>query len=160
MGLLDFLGGGIIGQVGKVIDGLHTSQEEKDAAKLAMEELLQQRDSEIEETIRTELGAKERVLVAEMQQGDPYTKRARPSIVYVGLAMMIINFSLIPLVTSIANIFGASFEVAIKNFPEEFWWAWSGVVGTWSIGRSLERRGVSTNVGRNVVGTITGNKPR
>ena len=156
MGLFDFLGGGIVGQVGKVIDSLHTSQEEKDAAKLSLEKLLQKRDSEIEETLRSEIQAKERIIVAEMNQGDAYTKRASPSIVYVGLGMMVGNFCLIPLIASVSNVFGHSVEIAIQNFPEEFWWSWASVVATWSVGRSMEKRGVSSNLGRKVVSAITG----
>lgn len=156
MGLFDFLGGGIVGQVGKVIDNLHTSQEEKASAKLELEKLLQARDSEIEQTVRSEIQAKERIIVAEMNQGDAYTKRARPSIVYVGLVMMFGNFCLIPLISSIANIFGYHVEIAIQNFPEEFWWSWASVVATWSVGRSMEKRGVSSNLGRKVIGAITG----
>jgi len=40
--------------------------------------LVQARDSEMEETLRAEIQAKERVLVAELQQGDKYTKRRTP----------------------------------------------------------------------------------
>jgi hypothetical protein len=156
MGLFDFLGGGIVGQIGKVIDSLHTSQEEKSEAKLQLEKLLQARDSEIEQTVRAEIQAKERIIVAEMNQGDAYTKRARPSIVYVGLGMMVGNFCLIPLISSVARVMGQDVEIAIQNFPEEFWWSWASVVATWSVGRSMEKRGVSSNLGRKVASVITG----
>ncbi|MCK5380279.1 MAG: hypothetical protein KAJ81_02340, partial [Candidatus Latescibacteria bacterium] len=69
--------GTLVEQVGGVVDQFHLSGEEKQRFKLELEALLQKRDSEIEETIRTELQAKERVLVAELTQGDSYTKRAR-----------------------------------------------------------------------------------
>ena len=153
MGILSALSGGLIGQVGSLIDNLHTSQEEKEEAKIKMEELLQKRDAEIEETIRTELQAKERVKVAEMNQSDNFTKRARPGVVWVGLGMMCVNFTVIPLIESLSGT-----ALSVKNFPEEFWWAWSGVVATWSIGRSMERRGVSSNAGRQAVSAITGSK--
>jgi len=156
MALFEFLKGGIIGQVGKVIDSLHTSQEEKSQVKIQLEKLLQERDSEIEATIRAEMQAKERIIVSEMNQGDSYTKRARPSIVYVGLGMMLGNFCLIPLIASVSNAFGHQVEIAIHNFPEEFWWAWSGVVATWTIGRSAEKRGLRSSLGKKVVGAITG----
>ena len=156
MALLNFLGGGIIGQVGKVIDSLHTSSEEKAQVKIQLEKLLQERDSEIEATIRAEMQAKERIIVSEMNQGDSFTKRARPSIVYVGLGMMLGNFCLMPLIASVSNAFGHQVDIAIHNFPEEFWWTWASVVGTWCIGRSAEKRGVRSSLGKKVVGAITG----
>ncbi|KKL20404.1 hypothetical protein LCGC14_2455770, partial [marine sediment metagenome] len=76
---------GLIGSVGAIVDDLNLSGEEKQQFKLQMEALVQKRDSEIEQTTRIELQAKERVLVAELQQGDKFTKRARPMVVYAGL---------------------------------------------------------------------------
>ena len=66
--------GSVVNQVGDVVDRFHLSGEEKQKFKLEMEALLQKRSSEIEATIRSELQAKERVLVAELTQGDKYTK--------------------------------------------------------------------------------------
>ena len=42
------------------------------------------------------------------------------------------------------------------NLPAEFWYAWGGVVATWSIGRTMERRGATNNL----VNVITGSKAR
>ena len=130
--------GGIIKQVGGIIDGLNLSGEEKLKFKLDMEALLQKRESEIEQTVRTELQAKERIMVAELTQGDNYTKRARPTIIYAGLAFIAINYVIFPLIAAFT----------LRNFPElslptEFWYAWSGVAGTYAIGRSFEKRGAT-----------------
>ena len=98
------LGGGakeLFGGVDKLIGRFKASPEEKQAFKLEFEKLVQQRDSEIEDTIRAELGAKERVLVAELQQGDNYTKRARPTVVYAGLGFIFINYCLVPIIKSL-----------------------------------------------------------
>ena len=100
--------------------------------------LLIDRDSEIEETLRAELGAKERVLVAELAQGDNFTKRARPSVVYAGLAFVGINYVAAPLAASMFSV-----APPVLELPTEFWAAWGGIVATWSIGRSAEKRGVS-----------------
>lgn len=86
--------GTIVEQVGGVVDKFHLSGEEKQRFKLELESLLQKRDSEIEETMRAELQAKERILVAELTQGDSYTKRARPTVVYAGLAFIFLNYCL------------------------------------------------------------------
>ena len=49
--LLDFLGGGVVKQVGEVLDNLTTSKEEKLAAKQAMEEILMKAESQAQEQV-------------------------------------------------------------------------------------------------------------
>ncbi len=135
--------GSVIGEVSKVVDKFHLSGEEKQKFKIELEALLQKRDAQIEETIRTELLAKERILTAELAQGDNYTKRARPTVVYAGLFFIFFNYCLVPLLG------GKALEL-----PAEFWYGWSGIVATWSVGRTFEKRGA---VGR-LTKVITGNK--
>ena len=153
-GLLDGLGG--------IIDQLHLSKEEKQQFSLQMEQLLQQRDTEIEETIRAELQAKERVLVAELAQGDSYTKRARPTVVYVGLAVIVFNYCIVPLVLKAISLIAqygdgdpslASITFEPLALPVEFWVGWSGIVATWSIGRSAEKRGIRNKAVQLITGT-------
>ncbi len=164
--LTNILGGSasnIIGEIGNVADKFHLSGEEKQQFKLEMEALLQKRDSEIEQTVRKELEAKERVLVAELAQGDNYTKRARPTVVYFGLGLIFLNYCLIPGIQFLRGEATASCIVnnEVKqcsvnsgiNLPEEFWWAWGGIVGTWAIGRSLEKSGSSNRVVRAITGS-------
>jgi hypothetical protein len=135
--------GPLVNSVGNVVDQFHLSGGEKQQFKLQMESLLQQRDAEVEETIRTELGAKERVLVAELTQGDSYTKRARPTVVYAGLVFIFVNYTIAPLL-----------GLGALELPAEFWVAWGGIVATWSIGRSAEKRGTRNKL----ISTITGSK--
>jgi hypothetical protein len=146
------LGGGmkeVLGGVDKLIGRFKVSPEEKQTFKLELEKLLQQKDAEIEETIRAELGAKERVLVAELQQGDSYTKRARPTVVYAGLVFILFNYVLVPTVQNISGM-----KIVPFDLPTEFWAAWGGIVATWSIGRSAEKRGARSKT----VSLITGTK--
>jgi len=148
----DLLGGSagsIVTAVGGVIDNLTTTKEEKEELKIKMQALLQQRDSEIEQTLRAELSAKERVLVAELQQSDAYTKRARPTVVYTGLLFIFLNYCLVPLIQSLSGIPVKSFDL-----PAEFWVAWGGIVATWSIGRSVEKSGTKNKL----TSVITGSK--
>jgi hypothetical protein len=142
--------GTLVEQVGGVVDEFHLSGEEKQRFKLELEALLQKRDSEIEETIRTELQAKERVLVAELTQGDNYTKRARPTVVYAGLIFLFLNYCLVPV---IAKLFGA--DVEALELPNAFWAGWSGIVGTWSIGRTIEKRGARNRLTSIITGSGT-----
>ncbi len=140
---------GLIGSVGSIVDDLHLSGEEKQQFKLQMEALVQQRDSEIEQTTRIELQAKERVLVAELQQGDKFTKRARPTVVYAGLAFIGINYVVVPIVGVLNGV-----TVAPIELPTEFWAGWSGIVATWSIGRSFEKRGTQNRVTSAITGSL------
>jgi len=145
------IGGGakeLLGGVDKLIGRFKASPEEKQAFKLEFEKLLQTRDSEIEETIRAELSSKEKVLVAELQQGDTYTKRARPTVVYAGLGFIFINYCLVPIIQSFTSA-----EVAPFKLPPEFWAAWGGIVATWSIGRSAEKRGARNRAVSMITGT-------
>lgn len=137
--------------VAGIVDRFVTTSDEKAQIKLQIEALAQQAASELEETVRTELGAKERIMVAELTQGDNFTKRARPSVVYGGLAFIGFNYSIAPLLNALPAISGAIPEL---NLPPEFWYAWGSIVSTWSVGRTMERRGASNNL----LTVITGNK--
>jgi len=143
--------GGVIRDVGDVIDKFHLSGEEKQKFKLEMEALLQKRDADLQATLRTEMESKERVMVAELQQDDKYTKRARPTVVYAGLIFTFINYVLVP---AIGSLFGK--VIKPLDLPGDFWLAWGGVVGVYALGRSAEKYGVSNRVTQ----TITGNAPR
>jgi len=167
MGVLDnILAGGIgsiIEQTGKLVDQFHLSEGEKKQFQLQLEALLQQRDAQVEESARAEMDARQKVIVAELQQDDAYTKRARPSVVYAGLAFIFLNYVLIPGIQYVTGHpalkctpggqdTSCHIEAGI-TLPQEFWWAWAGVVGTWSIGRSFEKVGVSNKATRMITGS-------
>lgn len=156
---MDFLGklfsssaGGFVESVGSTVHKFITTDKEREEFKIQLEALLQKRDAELEETLRTELKAKERIMVAEMQSGDRYTMRARPTIVYFGLLAIMFNFCFIPLVKLIAG--SPDFEPF--SLPEEFWWAWGSVVSAYSIGVSVERTGFRNRVLDKGIGAVTG----
>lgn len=136
------------------MDKFNLSGEEKQQFQLEMEALIQKRDSEIEASIRSELQSKERVLVAELAQGDSYTKRARPTVVYAGLLFIFINYCLVPIVGKIA--IGVTIDEI--PLPTNFWLGWSGIVATWSIGRSFEKSGVQNSVTRALTGSSATSK--
>lgn len=144
--------GSFVDDVSKAAKRFITTDKDRLEFQTEMENLLQQRDSEIEQTIRAELGAKERVLVAELQQDDKYTKRARPTVVYAGLVFIAFNYILIPMLGRFIP------EVSAEPLvlPEEFWIAWGGICSAWVIGRSAEKRGVRNKLTR----TMTGNPNR
>ena len=139
----------ILPEVTGLIDNLHTSGEEKAEAKLKLQRLLMEKDAMIEETAREEMRLQKATITAELQQGDLFTKRARPTVVYTGLVVMAINYCLAPIVFIILDRPLVQIEM-----PAEFWMAWSGVVSIWSIGRSAERRGAQNKA----INVITGGK--
>jgi hypothetical protein len=149
---------GLLDSVEGIIGEFHLSPEQKQQFTLQMQALVQKRDSEIEETLRAELASKERVLVAELSQGDNYTKRARPTVVYVGLAVIVFNYCIVPLLLRLVGLLGQTHAAAASfeplSLPTEFWLGWSGIVATWSIGRSAEKRGIRNKA----VSLITGSK--
>ncbi|MCX7071195.1 MAG: holin family protein [Gammaproteobacteria bacterium] len=127
--------GEVVDKIAAAADRFITTDAERNQYRLDAEKLLQARDSEIEQTLRAELGAQERILVAELQQDDTFTKRARPAVVYVGLGVIVFNYSVVP-------VLGWAFNTTPPQFslPEEFWYAWGGILGVYNLGRSFEKR--------------------
>ncbi|MBN2060716.1 MAG: holin family protein [Deltaproteobacteria bacterium] len=113
---------------------------EKAQAQVQLQELLQQRENNLIEAQRS-------IIVSEMSQGDSFTKRARPTIVYAGLAFIFLVHVAFPI---IAYINGQ--DLPQLSLPDQFWWAWTGVCGVWIIGRSAEKKGIENKV----VSMITG----
>ena len=139
--------GKLVDKVGDIADEFHLSGEEKREFQLRMQQLIQSRDSEIEDTIRKEMDSKEKILVAELTQGDSYTKRARPTVVYGGLVMIFVNYLVVPLISRLTGNTADPFPL-----PGEFWVAWGGIVATWSIGRSFAKSNASNKFSRLVTG--------
>lgn len=128
--------GQLITDIGSTVRKFITTDGDRMAMQTELEKILQKRDSEIEQTIRTELSAKADIIKAEMQSGDNFTRRARPSVVYFGLIMIALDLFL--------RVW-KGMEVSTL-LPQEFWIAWGGIVSTWVVGRSAEKRGVRNKV--------------
>lgn len=152
--LTSILGGGtarIIDSVSGVVDEFYTTEAEhaeaelkKEKLKIEIRKIVQAEKTQIEKTVRKSMESRERIIVAEMQSGDSYTRRARPTIVYVALAAIVFNYCVIPTIQTLAGVGLEPFEL-----PQEFWWAFSACIGVWSAGRSAERI-----VGRNRVSDV------
>lgn len=148
----DILGGTLgetVAQIGNTVKKFVTTDSDRMNLQLELEQILQKRDSEIEQTIRTELEAKANIIQAELNQKDNYTKRARPTVVYFGLVVILYNYCIVPTVQMIKGVPLQSFAL-----PTEFWAAWGGIVSTWVVGRSMEKRGNRNKV----TSFITGDK--
>jgi len=139
----------VVDSVSDVIDRFTLSKEEKQEFKLEMQSRMMQLESELEETYRKELDARQEIIKAELSQGDNYTKRARPTIVYSGLAFIFLVYVIVPV---IAYISGANQMPDIK-LPAEFWWAWGTVVGVYGVGRSAEKMGITNKLTNYMTGS-------
>ena len=114
----------------------------RDAAEAEVHRITAQMQLELETTYRAELELQKTVMVAELQHGDAYTKRARPSIVYAGLAVALFDGALRPLVADLSGYFtGEAVILTPSVMPDQFWLAWAGVVGIYAIGRTREKIG-------------------
>jgi len=152
--LISGAGSGLLQGVEGLIGKFKLDPEAKLGANLAIRQLVAAHEAELEETLRAELGAKERILVAELQQGDRFTKRARPTVVYFGLGVIGWNYCLVPTVAMIVAWFSeADPGLVTLDLPTAFWAGWSGIVATWSIGRTMERRGSQSAVVRGITGS-------
>jgi len=125
------------------------TEAEKLAAKVQIEQQLQARENAVLDTQKA-------VMSAEMAQGDVYTKRARPTIVYFGLLAIGLVHVLFPIIACLLQIIHGSTTINLPEItlPEQFWYTWGGVCSIWIIGRTAERRGAAGTV----IAAITGGK--
>jgi len=124
-------------------------------ATAAIELALRERDNQV-------IDAQREIIVAEMNQGDNFTKRARPAVVYMGLIFIALVHVLFPIMMSLITIFKFTSltptqlteltNLAKISLPSEFWLAWGSVISIWSVGRSMEKRGAVNKI----IQTITG----
>ena len=147
---LDITGlGSVADFAGTLVDKFLPSKataKEKNDFKLGIETALATRDA-----------AKRDVIVAEMNQDDKFTKRARPMLVYMGLAFIGLTEIVVPVGAWIASIFIKDCpSVPDLSLPTHFWMAWGGTCSIWSIGRSAEKRGVASGALGKAVSLITG----
>ncbi len=147
MSILSALSGGLLDGAANIISKFVEDPNEAAAAKLEIKKMVAAQIEEKENTLRTTIQARERIIVAELKQSDTYTKRARPTVVYFGLALIAFNYCVVPLVTVFTSI-----GLTVLQLPTEFWVAWGGIVSTWTIGRSAERIGVKNKAVKSITG--------
>ena len=121
--ILNFLGGGVIKQVGDVIDNLSTSEEERLAAKQAMEEVLMQAESQAQEQVT-------RRWEADMKSDNWLSKNIRPLICIFLTAMFVI--------ISIFDGNAGGFSIAPAYIPI-YQTLLITVYGAYFAGRSIEK---------------------
>lgn len=148
-----FAGGasGLISGIGDVADKFITTGDEKNQFKLEMEQVITARMNMMNEQAVTEMNAKSEIIQAELKQGDNFTKRMRPSLGYFGMIVIFYNYCIIPSI----GVFKPDLGIVAFEMPGEFWLAWGGMMATYSIGRSQEKKGQ----GNKVTGMLSGVTP-
>mgnify|MGYP003133924126 FL=1 len=121
--LLKFLGGNVIEKVGGVIDNLTTTEEERLAAKQAMEEVLMQAEAQAQEQVT-------RRWEADMKSDNWLSKNIRPLICIFLTAMFVI--------ISIFDGNAGGFEIAPAYIPI-YQTLLITVYGAYFAGRSIEK---------------------
>jgi hypothetical protein len=139
MNFLDKIIGGGIGSIlegaSSVIDSLQAGKLNKQEAVKQLTEIADREKSRMHDEAVAEIGAKERILVAELQQGDAFTKRARPFVVYSGPLIVIAEV----VMRYIAHFKGLSAPAT----PDILTWylpMWAGYGSVYAWGRSTEKR--------------------
>ncbi|MBF0549253.1 MAG: holin family protein [Deltaproteobacteria bacterium] len=102
--------------------------------------------------VNTLVEAQKSIIVAELTQDDKYTKRARPSIVYIGLLIFLMNGVLTPLVALVAATIGHPIVPPAFSLPEPFWTSWMAVTGVYAIGRTAEKLGSDNPLIKKITG--------
>ena len=122
---------------------------EKAQAQVQLQGMLDQRETSLIESQKS-------IIMSEMSQGDNFTKRARPCIVYFGLIAIGLVHVLIPMTAWFVLITTGKplTDMPAIVLPGEFWATWGGVCSIWVIGRSTEKRGTTNKL----VSMITGGK--
>jgi len=120
---------GVISPITKMIDNISTTKEEKLQLKNALVGL----QNNLLEII---INAKKEVMLAELQQDDLYTKRARPTVIYAGLAILFVNYVLLPWIVYFSH---GAMNIPKIVMPDAFWYAWGGVAGVYSFQRTREK---------------------
>ncbi len=134
-----------------------TTEADRQQFALEAQRIVTERTQAIELRVQKELEAKQRIVEAEMAQGDNYTKRARPTVVYAGLVFIAVNHVLMPFLLGVAKTAGV--ELAPADFqlelPAEFWMAWGGICATWVISRTKEKVGQRNAFTQAITGNTT-----
>jgi hypothetical protein len=130
-----------------IIEALQAGKIKKHEAEAMLQELKDRELARGHEDFKAELGAKERIIVAELQQGDTFTKRARPFVIYTGPVI----------VFALAIMYYISWwkNTTMPPTPDFILWylgAWAGYGSVYAFGRTKEKLGAGNSFTKLVTG--------
>jgi len=126
--------GDLAGGAFKLIDDLHTSDEEKAELKLKMQALMTQHEKDMMTAYQEEVKSRSDIIKAEMSQEDKFTKRARPMTMYMFLLIIAMNYCVFP---AVAHFTGMTMPTFI--LPPEAWSVFKIVFSVYAVGRTFEK---------------------
>lgn len=121
----DVLGGTLLDSIKGIISQFHMSPEDRASLQLKLEEnadAVRSAENDYNAKLNDIAGQNIR---AEEQSGDKYTVRARPSVIWVGLFVIVWNYCLVPLLGHTAWFRG----MTPWDLPSYFWETW-GIIST------------------------------
>ena len=152
--LASLLGGGLAETFKSIVGTFKLSPEKKAEIEAAISEneyLIRMKEYELQvrgmDMEAATIDAQKSIIVAEMQQSDAYTKRARPTIVYAGLLAIFLAHIIMPYISHFTRN-----TVPDISLPTDFWYVWGAVCSVWFVGRTLERKGIGGGVVRKING--------
>ena len=128
-GVSDLAGGAF-----KLIDDLHTSDEEKAKLKLQMQALMTQHEKDMMTAYQEEVKSRSDIIKAEMTQEDKFTKRARPMTMYLFLLVIFLNYCAFPALSHFTGM-----EMPKFVLPPEAWSVFKIVFSVYAVGRTFEK---------------------
>lgn len=141
----------LIGTALKTIGSVVGGSEKVKAAIATIEETISSNDALKVELAKAEIES-QRVLVSdsaslrllyaeELKSNDKFIARVRPAAIWLVLAVVAMNFVLLPLFNTIATYFGYQpVVVLVPTLPDEFYWLAGSMFGIYTGARSWDKK--------------------
>ena len=124
---------GLVGAVGDIIDNVHTSEDEKLAAKAKLQALATEAEAQVLSHAETLFQSQRDVLVAEIQGGAWLQKSWRPITMLVFVFIILNNYVIVPYVSA----FGGA--VPTLEIPNGMWALLNVGIGGYIASRGIEK---------------------
>jgi len=145
MGVLStILSGGLnklVGTVGGIIDGIHTSEEEKGQialAKMQMELEFRRQSEELsaslEQAMMADLANLREQAKIELSSSDPWVRRARPFFLWIMYGVIAFNY----IFPAVAMLFGVTMKAI--EIPVDLWYVFGGSFLGYAYFRSKDKQ--------------------
>lgn len=138
--LADIMGGNLLDGISKIISDFKLSPEDKANLQLQLTQnadVVKEHEEDFDAKLNDIAGENIR---AEDASGDKYTERARPSVIWVGLFVIVWNYcGPGPILAALANRFLHLTVPLTLELPVWFWEAWSTIALGYVVTRSVDK---------------------